>query len=572
MKNSILGTSRAGIGSRAVLLYSVTAVVSVVTFAFFLPALGNRFVNLDDAGYVYNNAKITHFDLKFILWSLTTFKMYNYHPLTWISLAADFSLWGKNPLGFHLTNIVLHSFNTFLVILVAARLYGAASGEDNDAHYRRTLIAAGAAGLIFGLHPLRVESVAWISERKDVLYAFFYLLAVHAYLRYASVKETDSKRIRHYCAALFFFICSLLSKPMAVTLPAVLVILDFYPLRRFSQGTASSAVKRSLFEKAPFLLLSLLISWVTILAQRASGQVRSIEALSLHERLLTAVRSLYFYFSKFFWPERLAPFYPLGTPVTLSSRDIVPVVFLLCASAACIWKWRWRGPWAAAWGFYVVALLPVIGAIQVGGQAAADRYTYLPLLGPAFLAGLCFAILAEAVLHGDHMKRAVAAPLVLLISAPFAVMPYLTVNQIRMWKDSISLWSREIALYPFNVAVSYSYRASAFFNAGDYRRAISDYSLALALDPQNYRLYCERGMAYLMSEMNEDAVHDFDTALRINPACEEALFYRRAAYRRMRGNTSDRHAGADAHSLNKCGPEGWPTERAGLLTVGGALT
>jgi len=268
---------------------------ALVTFLVYIPALGAGFVNWDDPKYVYENPYITELDAFFFKFAFTSFYFANWHPLTLISYAVDYALWGDRPFGYHLTNNILHSVNTGLVALLAFRLTSLSSAK----HGSRTVPIAAAliSAALFGLHPIHVESAAWISERKDLLCALFLFLAALSYLRYA-----PSGRMRWYGASLFFFALSLMSKPMAITFPFILLILDFYPLERIRV-----ALGRILIEKLPFLALSAASAILTMLAQKGEGALTALGPIPFLMRAAVALRGLAFYIFKTVFPAGLAP-------------------------------------------------------------------------------------------------------------------------------------------------------------------------------------------------------------------------------------------------------------------------
>ncbi|UCF87094.1 MAG: hypothetical protein JSV71_06355, partial [Nitrospiraceae bacterium] len=338
-------------------LLIVSFFVSFITLLVYLPALQNDFVNWDDNEYIYDNPYIQSFDLKSIKWMFTAFHAANWHPLAWLSHAIDYAVWNLNPMGHHLTSIVLHGLNTFLVVILITQLVS--FGRNNIAvqirysksEARDPLLAGIITGLLFGLHPLHVESVAWVSERKDVLYAFFFLLSILTYLKYTS---SSGKRGFFYSACLFFFILSLMSKPMAVTLPAVLILLDWYPLKRFEFKLALTSKRRVLIEKLPFFVLSLITSVLTFMAQQAGGSVATIETLSFVKRMLIAVRALGFYLLKILWPLNLAPFYPYPSEDSMLIKEFIMasiVVFLI--TAFCIYLLKRQRVWSVVWVYYL---------------------------------------------------------------------------------------------------------------------------------------------------------------------------------------------------------------------------
>ncbi len=238
-------------------------IVAAVTFFVFLPSLQNEFLNWDDNKLITDNYHIRSLDLNTVKWAFTNVGLTTWHPLVFISFAVDHAIWGLDSWGFHLTNNILHSLNALLVFMLVYWLVNIAGrGNEEEGRNELALVTGVVTALLFGLHPMRVESVAWVTERKDVLYAFFYLLGILAYLGYAS---SERRRIRFYVVSVIFFVMSLMSKPMAVTLPAVLLILDYYPLRRIYSGMGMDRIRVVAFEKIPFFLLSVLMSVVTVL-------------------------------------------------------------------------------------------------------------------------------------------------------------------------------------------------------------------------------------------------------------------------------------------------------------------
>src|SRR5208283_378804 len=279
--------------------YFVAGFVSLLTFLVYLACLNNEFVMWDDNQYVYENPHLHPLNPAFFRWAFSAFYASNWHPLTWVSHALDYAVWGLNPLGHHLTNNILHAVNTFIVVILVAKLLEAwrSSRQQNPSlHPSREgsyIVIAAVTGLLFGLHPLHVESVAWVSERKDLLCAMFFLLSTLAYTKYAS--KGGGFRNKLYILVLFLFALALLSKPMAASLPAVLLILDWYPFNRIS--SMKSFLSASL-EKLPLVAMSLVSSVLTVLAQRAGGAIHTFEAIPLYYRMLLAAHSLLSYLWK----------------------------------------------------------------------------------------------------------------------------------------------------------------------------------------------------------------------------------------------------------------------------------
>jgi protein O-mannosyl-transferase len=313
--------------------YYLASAAALATLILYLPALRNAFVGVwDDDAYIAKNVAIRSMNLTFFRWAFFDFHAGNWHPLTWISHAVDYALWGPNPLGHHLTNIMLHAANTAIVVLLTLKMLEivAERTRQNTSTIFLTdqmiLIVAGVTGLLFGLHPIHVESVAWATERKDLLCALFFLLSVTMYTSsvrtacHEAPQDESVSRLFHkrYLITLGFFILALLSKPMAVTLPVVLLVLDWYPLNRIR---SLKSLRAASLEKIPLLALSLAASMLTILAARAEEAIRSLEFAPLSSRVLVASRSIVAYLGKMLLPMPLSPLYPYPKDVSLFSLE-----------------------------------------------------------------------------------------------------------------------------------------------------------------------------------------------------------------------------------------------------------
>jgi tetratricopeptide (TPR) repeat protein len=506
----------------------VAALVSLATLLLYLRALGNGFVNWDDDTYILNNEHIRSLDGSLLTWAFTNFHGANWHPLTWISHAVDISLWGLDPFGHHLTNVLLHALNASLVVVLAARLIEA--GRPGPQGGRAVLIAASITGILFGIHPLHVESVAWVAERKDLLSGLFFLLSILAYVRHFRTAPSgpDQGRSpsgaprRYPLGSLALFALALLSKPMAITLPVVLLILDWHPLRRITSGRSFRA---ALAGKTPFFLLSIASAIVTVLAQESGGAIAPLEVYPLQTRVLVAFRALAAYLGKMAWPAGLSPYYAYPQSASLLQPEyLVPVLLAAAASACCLVIARRRPVWSAAWGYYVVTLMPVLGIIQVGNQPMADRYTYLPSLGPFLLAGLGAAWgWQKAAGTAKLGARRIAAVLLLALCA---ILSYRTFDQIGVWKDSIGFWNHVIEREPRVGAVPYNIRGEMYYSLGQYDRALSDLTEAIALSPTDATFYNNRGVTWEKLGRVPEAIADYDRALALDPSHVKAYYNR----------------------------------------------
>ena len=518
-KHSSLRSSAAGVRSIV-----TAAIVAVITFAVFLPTLRNDFTNWDDDVYVYENHFIRSINSNFWKTAFFRFNASNWHPLTWISHSLDYLLWGLNPMGHHLTNNILHAVNTFLVVLLVVRLIEAANGSRVVIHVPRyTLIAAATTALLFGLHPLHVEAVAWISERKELLCAFFFFLSIIRYTEYVRVITAETARRdfvsrffnRQYLYTVGLFMLALLSKPMAVSLPFVLLILDWHPLNRIrSLKTFGTAF----VEKFPFFALSIVSSILTILAQKKGEALRSAEYAPMLTRVLVAAKSLITYLWKTILPRDLIPFYPYPRDISwLSPEYLFPVVLIISITIICVVIARKHKLWLAAWGYYVITLLPVIGIVQVGEQAMADRYTYLPSLGPLLIVALIASEIYEkraSMGTGRTMLKIVSVTISIVV---LVSMTYSTIKQIGVWKNSVSLWTYVIEKEPGRVPLAHTNLGNIYASEGQSDRAMEQYQIALRLKPNFIEAHNNLGALYASNGQLDKAIEEYQTALRLMP-------------------------------------------------------
>jgi Flp pilus assembly protein TadD len=470
-----------------------------VAFALLAPAIGYEFVNLDDFQYVTQNPDVlAGLSPEGTRWAFTTFRNSNWHPLTWLSLQLDASLWrlkdGKtpDPRGFHLTSVLLHAANAALLFAALRALTGA---------YWRSAAAA----LLFAVHPLRVESVAWISERKDVLSTLFGLLALWAYAAYAGRPS-----VGRYLAVAAAFAGSLLAKPMLVTLPCLLLVLDWWPLGRMGGG--GRQVARLAVEKLPLVALAAASCIVTVLAQRSGKAVIGVETFPPGVRLENAAVSYVTYLSKTLWPAGLAVYFPHPALRYADSAGLSHVaaagaaVVLVVLSAVAV-ALRRRAPYVlAGWLWYLGALVPVIGLVQVGNQAYADRYTYFPQVG--ILIALCWGA-ADLARHraGVALAAAVAAA---------AVLAVLTHEQLGVWRDSLALWDHTVRTAgPSPLAMIC--RGEVLLERRRPDEAADCYREALRLEPTSARAMSNLGLCLLRQGKPEDAGRYFEDACRADP-------------------------------------------------------
>lgn len=523
----------------ALLKYGLAVSVAAITFLVYLPALQNDFINWDDDLYVVDNIHIRSLDAAFVKWIFLDFYGAYWAPLTWVSHAVDYALWGLNPTGHHLTNNVLHAINSFLVVLLAMRLVEAWEQRRrirNEAAFftdGMVLMAGGAAGLLFGLHPLHVESAAWIAERKDLLCALFFLMSIMAYLAFladAKGEKTVVARLtdKYYIAAAGLFVLALFSKPMAVSLPAVLLILDWYPFGRIrSLRTFRTAVA----EKLPFVALSLASSIVIFMAHRAQAAMASVVDIAVSTRLLVAAHSLLAYIGKMVWPVNLVPYYPYpANAVVRSPEYFLSLILVVVISAVCVGIANKRKYLPAVWGYYVVTLLPVLGLVQVGPQEMADRFTYLPSIGPFLILGTAAAVMYKKAGEAGRRTQGIRAALTLIAAAVCLGMAFLTIAQIGIWKNGITLWSSVIEREPVRAYIAYNNRGVSFEKAGQFERAIEDYTKTITLHPADDQAYFNLGVIYVKTNLTDNAIACFSRSLAINPNRADAYHNRGVEY------------------------------------------
>jgi len=467
---------------------SIAAFLFFAVFCVFLPCLWNDFSNFDDPVYVIYNGHVHQgFSWSVIAWAFGSFYAANWHPITWLSHIIDFTVFGRQAWGHHLTSIIFHSGNVALLFLFLSKATGSTW---------RSAVAA----LLFGVHPLHVESVAWIAERKDVLNTFFALLTLLAYWRWT--QHSDRRSTLWYFIALLCFSLSLSSKAMSVTLPFLLLLLDYWPLRRLR---SARAIRGALVEKIPFAILALAGSAVTFAAQRSAGAIKLDVPLSV--RAANAVLSVSRYLGKLVWPHDLIVFYPYRVPSSASIA--LAVLVLLCISTATI-VWRRSVPWLfVGWWWFLIGLLPVIGLVQVGAQAMADRYMYWPSIG-AFVA---FVWAAGYVSDKLQVSRPIMGILACALATTAAAA---TVRQISVWRNSETLFSHALAITPDN-ALAHLNLGVALASHGALSEALAHLRKAVNLSPRDPDNHLNLG---LVLDQNGDlpaAASEFQIALRIKP-------------------------------------------------------
>src|SRR6266704_88920 len=494
--------------------------VALFTLAAFLPALQNPFVNWDDKDNFLDNPHYRGLGWTHLRWMWTT-HLGHYIPLTWMTLGLDYLLWGMNPVGYHLTNLLLHAANAVVFFFVVRRLLTRALSSPSERGHALAL-SAGFASLVFAIHPLRVESVAWATERRDVLSGLFYLLAILMYLR---AREREERGRGWYWLSVAVFVLALLSKSMVVNLPIVLLILDVYPLRRLggAMGWWSAPARRVYVEKIPFVLLAAAASAVALMAQLSHDTMVSVVQLSALGRLAVSMYGVSFYLWKTVAPVNLSPLYELPPTVNPWAPPFLLSYGLVLAITALVLALRRRVPGLpAAWVAYIVVLLPVLGIFQSGPQIAADRYTYLAGLGWAVLAG---AGLLSCWRSSRRSKTGTPATW-LLTGIAFCVvvgLGVLTWNQVHVWHDSEKLWSHAVAIDPGSAVGQYS-RGLVLAQQGKLTEAMEHYQTALRINPDYADAHNNVGAVLADQGRLAEAIEHYREALRLKPDYADAHY------------------------------------------------
>lgn len=530
--NGPSNSNETGSGDRSI-VWMTGLLVAVVTAIVYLPALSNGFVNWDDPQAILENVHLRRLNGDFFRWAFTSFHTGNWIPLTWISHAVDYQLWHLDARMHHLTSLIWHALNTLLVFFLALRVFEVGGSKQLDPLERgdagsgwNNLVAAAVTAALFGIHPLHVESVAWVAERKDVLYAFFFLASLLAYLRYA---DPEKPRARFLLLSFFLFVLSVLAKPMAVTLPVVLLLLDAWPLRR-QQG-----LKRLLLEKIPFFAISLISGLVTIKAQGSAGAISDAESIPLLHRIMNAFHSVGFYLYQTVVPKDLIAFHPYSTdtPALTGANLIAAAVVILLTVLAIVLGGRGRPFLWVGWFYYLVTLAPVAGVMQVGAQASADRYTYLTLLGPTMLFAAT-AVWAQFRLDAAAPSGVLgkAKPVFIVLAVALLGLALLTRSQIKIWRDSVTLWEHVITYYPDRSQTVHTNLGNAYMKVKQPDRAKEEYLRALDLPPPHALPHDGLGRALLDLGDADGALRSFRKATELDPTYANAWRNMWFAYRK----------------------------------------
>jgi tetratricopeptide (TPR) repeat protein len=502
VKNNIVKTNFFDTQSPKLFLTIAIALITLLTSAIYLKSLSNDFVNWDDELYVYKNTGITTLKKDSIAYTLkhvfTTYVVGNYHPLTMLTYCVEYSQSQLNPKTYHTTNLILHILNSILVLAFIWLL--------SKQKYTALFVA-----LLFAVHPMHVESVAWISERKDVLYSFFYLASLCSYMLYISKQKQ-----LFYIITFFLFVLALLSKAMAVTIPVVFIAIDYY--------LKTPINFQSLKNKIPFFILSLLTGVFAIKAQLAFDAIGDASAHPFYDRILFGCYGIINYIFKLFLPINLSCFY--AYPIKQS--NVYPIVYYLAplvvlALVFVLYKF-FRTNRVVVFGslLFLITIALVLQILPVGEAIVADRYTYLPYIG-------LFFIIATAIEKQIQKSNPLKPIIYILTVSAIIIFSYMSHKRSLVWKNGFILWDNAIQ----NSAPSYtSYycRGNAYATLNNHQKAIDDFNAAERIRKTDYNLYYSRGYSYYFTQQYQLAIEDFNAALKLNPNIFDAYLTRGGAY------------------------------------------
>jgi len=480
---------------------SIALVIAVVSI--YMQAAHHHFISYDDNIYVTANQHVASgISVDNIIWAFTSVgdASGNWHPLTWLSHMADAQFYGLNPFGHHLTNIVIHTLSSLTLLLLLFRI--------TSSLWQSAFVA-----FMFALHPLHVESVAWVAERKDLLSGLFWFLTLLLYSEYV----TTSKPLL-YILCLFSFILGLMAKPMLVTLPLVMILVDYWPLRRNlhkEAGHRFDGVVALAKEKIPFFVCSFFSCAITIYSQHKAGAINSLDTIPIALRIENALTAYVSYIGKTFWPTDLAVLYPF--PLFIPLWQVIGSLFvILFISAAALWAGR-RYPYlTVGWLWFLITLLPVIGLIQVGSQSMADRYSYIPTIGLFIMAAWGVTDLTNGLRHRMNI-------LVPLAGAVVIASAILTWQQLAYWQDSISLYQHTLKVTNGNYAIHNSLGLE-LAGKGDIDAAIQEYRTAIQIRPRYAYPYNNLGNILADKGDLNSAIQEYRQALRLNPNYADAHY------------------------------------------------
>jgi len=482
--------------------YAIIVLLIATTLVAFINVFESEFIKFDDTGYVVKNSQVqAGLTIETIKWAFQSNQQSNWHPLTWLSLAADYSMYGLSATGFHATNLLLHILNSVLLFLVFERM-------------TKSLWQSAFVAFVFALHPLHVESVAWVSERKDVLSSLFWMLTMGAYVLYS---ESEKKKYFYY--AILFFVLGLLAKPMLVTLPFVLLLLDYWPLQRFHAGELLASKGRKnkskpfielVKEKLPFFTLTIISSIITVIVQEKGEAVVESNVIPFNERLANAVVSYVQYLKLTFFPNGLAIYYP-HPEENFSVVFLLVSIIILIGVSLLVWKQKKNHPYLfTGWCWFLGTLVPVIGIVQVGMQAMADRYMYIPMIGVSVMVAF-----AGTTLLKESNRMIFKIIFVLVVAAMLGT----TYVQVGKWKNSKTLFEHTLAVTDENY-LAHHVLGTLALDSGKAEEAISHFREVIRIMPTYEQTFNNLGVALARTGKLDEAENNWLRGLEVAPTAD----------------------------------------------------
>ncbi len=483
----------------------------IIPFVIYFKSLNNEFTEWDDDKYVTQNIDIRTLHGDSINYSLKkTFSSYevgNYHPITMLSYSMEYAKYKLNPKPYHISNLIIHLLNTLLVFYFIWLL-------------TKQQWTAFVTALLFSIHPMHVESVAWVAERKDVLYTFFSLISLCCYILY---QNRQNKKQLYYLVALLTFVLAVLSKAMAVCVPLLFLLIDYFEGRKIT-------LKNSI-EKSPFLIISIIFGIIAILAQKSSNSIEDISNYNFFDRILFSSYGILMYLWKLLIPSGLSCFY--NYPI--KQNGFYPSIFyiapfVITALFFSIYKFfKTEKDIIFGFGFFVLSIVLVLQILPVGAAVIADRYTYIPYIGIFFIIARFMNNSIENKIVSLQSYRISIITAFIIVTVMYS---YITFQRTKVWENTITLFTDAINKYD-KAPRSYNARGGAYFHKGQYERAIADYSRYIFLKNDNAIVYYNRGLAYLQLKKYMEAINDFTTAIKYNPHYADAFFNRGVVYNDM---------------------------------------
>lgn len=508
--------------------------IVVITFLCFMPDLRNNLLSWDDTSYITYNEKIKSFSLETVKWAFSEFHLNYWAPLTWLSYSLDYKIWGLNPIGYHLSNNIIHALNAGLFFLLFLQLLNITTTCDNtEVNFSPKIMIYTSllASLVFSLHPLRVESVAWAAERKDVLFLFFGIGSVMAYLRYATVHSNLSFAIKspYFLLSIILYCFSLLGKSTLVSLPLILILLDWFPLKRIKMKN----ILFILIEKIPFFIFAFIASNLTYTAHKQYGSIMPLEESDILSRTLLAFKAISSYILMTFYPFDISPYYiHPGNIRHIGLSYMLPILFFVTVSLCCAWYMGRKPLLLTFWLSYLFLLSPVLGFVKAGNEGIAARFSYAASLPVSMAISLAvFTFIKRCSKEQKIGATAITVSTLVLLGAT-------TIKHISFWKDDVSLWTRVISLHPHSMGRAYFQRSNAYIAIGSFPNALSDANEALAIAIRKkvqhlYPIYETRATIHKnIGEFNA-ALTDYDNAIASASATRSPKL---SYYYQQRGN------------------------------------